>query len=213
MPDDTPQPPKEPESEQPNELTPEPVAELTLDILPAEPVQVEPSLTTEPPPELPAEASAEAEENPPTQAPPIETIESERAQSENEPFSEVKTTPLQEQPSAVPVVEIPTESEPNPPPAPQPTPQAPVPPFANFTTRAREMLAKARAAIQERKRKKLDRILILLNEKKNIGNDDVEKLLHVSDATATRYLNQLEREGKIVQVGKTGQSVRYVRSS
>jgi len=75
------------------------------------------------------------------------------------------------------------------------------------------MLVKARAAIQSRKRKKLDKILVLLDEKKNIGNDDVEKLIHVSDATATRYLNQLEKEGRILQVGKTGQSVRYVRSS
>lgn len=91
--------------------------------------------------------------------------------------------------------------------APPPTP----PPFTNFTTRAREMLIKARATIQSKKRKKLDKILVLLDEKKNIGNDDVEKLLHVSDATATRYLNQLEREGTIIQVGKTGQSVRYVK--
>jgi DeoR/GlpR family transcriptional regulator of sugar metabolism len=74
------------------------------------------------------------------------------------------------------------------------------------------MLSHARAAIQGRKRKKLDKILVLLNEKKNIGNDDVEKLLHVSDATAARYLSQLEREGKILQVGKTGAAVRYVLS-
>ncbi|MCL9972034.1 MAG: hypothetical protein NBV63_01320 [Candidatus Pacebacteria bacterium] len=66
--------------------------------------------------------------------------------------------------------------------------------------------------IQNRKRKKLDKILALLDSKKNIGNDDVEKLLHVSDATATRYLSQLEKEGKVIQVGKTGKSVRYVRS-
>ncbi|MFH1909864.1 MAG: hypothetical protein ABIJ72_01595 [bacterium] len=42
-----------------------------------------------------------------------------------------------------------------------------------------------------------------------IANDDVEKLLEVSDATAERYLNELEKEGLIKQVGKTGHSVYY----
>jgi Fic family protein len=37
----------------------------------------------------------------------------------------------------------------------------------------------------------------------------VEKLLHVSDATATRYLETLEKEGKIKQVGKTGKHTHY----
>ena len=44
-----------------------------------------------------------------------------------------------------------------------------------------------------------------------ITNDEVEKFLHVSDATATRYLSQLEKEGKIKQSGKTGHSVFYSR--
>jgi len=40
-------------------------------------------------------------------------------------------------------------------------------------------------------------------------NNDIEKLLGVSDATATRYLDELEKEGLIKQVGKTGASVYY----
>ena len=47
--------------------------------------------------------------------------------------------------------------------------------------------------------------------KAEITNDEVEKLLHVSDATATRYLEQLEKEGKIKQEGRTGQSVSYTK--
>ncbi|MBU0999386.1 winged helix-turn-helix transcriptional regulator [Patescibacteria group bacterium] len=43
-----------------------------------------------------------------------------------------------------------------------------------------------------------------------ITNNDVEKLLGVSDATATRYLDELEKEGKIRQIGTTGQGVYYV---
>lgn len=48
-----------------------------------------------------------------------------------------------------------------------------------------------------------------LNTKGKITNDEVEKLLHVSDATATRYLSLLEREGTIKQFGKIGAGVVY----
>jgi Fic family protein len=42
-----------------------------------------------------------------------------------------------------------------------------------------------------------------------ITNNDVEGLLGVSDATATRYLDELEKSGKIRQVGNTGRGVYY----
>ena len=42
-------------------------------------------------------------------------------------------------------------------------------------------------------------------------NNDVERMFAVSDATATNYLSELEKEGKIRQVGKTGRSVSYER--
>ena len=74
---------------------------------------------------------------------------------------------------------------------------------------AREFLGRARIAIQDRKRKKRDKIMLALTTKNKITNDEVEKLLHVSDATATRYLSALEKEGKIKQVGKTGHGVVY----
>ncbi|MFA5827507.1 MAG: hypothetical protein WC839_03345 [Candidatus Paceibacterota bacterium] len=83
---------------------------------------------------------------------------------------------------------------------------------------ARELLITARNAIQFRKRKKLDKVMSLFDKKKNgstsspqVTNDEVEKFLHVSDATATRYLSQLEKEGKIKQSGKTGKAVFYSR--
>lgn len=53
--------------------------------------------------------------------------------------------------------------------------------------------------------------MTLFLKKKNITNDEVEKYLHVSDATATRYLSILEKEGKIKQNGKTGKGVSYFR--
>ncbi len=77
--------------------------------------------------------------------------------------------------------------------------------------KARELLVKARNAIQFRKRKKLDRVMSLFLQQSKITNDEVEKFLHVSDATATRYLSQLEKENRIKQVGKTGKGVLYSR--
>ena len=74
---------------------------------------------------------------------------------------------------------------------------------------ARELLISARNAIQFRKRKKLDRVMSLFLQQSKITNDEVEKFLHVSDATATRYLSILEKDGKIKQNGKTGHTVSY----
>ncbi|MSU54806.1 MAG: hypothetical protein EXS48_03190 [Candidatus Staskawiczbacteria bacterium] len=76
---------------------------------------------------------------------------------------------------------------------------------------ARQLLISARNAIQFRKRKKLDRVMSLFLQQSKITNDEVEKFLHVSDATATRYLSILEKENKIKQVGKTGKAVSYSR--
>ena len=73
----------------------------------------------------------------------------------------------------------------------------------------RNLLTKARETIQFRKTKKLNKIIELLNKKEKISNNDVTLLLRVSDATATRYLNILQQEGKIQQSGKTGHSVFY----
>jgi hypothetical protein len=79
------------------------------------------------------------------------------------------------------------------------------------TSLARELLIKARNAIQFRKRKKLDKVMTMFLKKSKITNDEVEKFLHVSDATAERYLNTLEKENKIKQVGKTGHAVTYLK--
>lgn len=59
----------------------------------------------------------------------------------------------------------------------------------------------------ENKESNKRKILERLNNK--FTNADVENLLSVSDATATRYLDELEKEGKVKQVGKTGKHVYY----
>ncbi len=53
------------------------------------------------------------------------------------------------------------------------------------------------------------KILEFLNDNEKITNNDIEELCNVSNATAERYLDQLEKEGKIKQIGTVGQSVYY----
>ena len=122
--------------------------------------------------------------------------------------TEAVTTSETAQPST-PTAQIPP-NEPLPPePEPIQPPSAAAPVQTGILHAAREILVKARVAIQDRKRKKRDKIMLALTTKNKITNDEVEKLLHVSDATATRYLSALEKEGKIKQVGKTGHGVVY----
>ncbi|MCK5059754.1 MAG: hypothetical protein KAR00_01235 [Candidatus Pacebacteria bacterium] len=73
------------------------------------------------------------------------------------------------------------------------------------------LLVKARAKIQERRRKKLDKVVALFETKPQITNKDIQKLLRISSATAVRYLDILEAENRIKQVGNTGKSVFYTK--
>ena len=54
-----------------------------------------------------------------------------------------------------------------------------------------------------------ERIMVLMRERGELTNDDIEKMFGVSDATATRYLDKLEKEGKIIQIGREGRFVKY----
>lgn len=142
-----------------------------------------PSEPAQPVSEAAPESSAPAEVQQPPETQTAQIPASEPLPSEPEPIA--AQTPM-----PAPVVAAPTKS-------------------TNF---ARDLLNKARAAIQSRKQKKLEKILEFLNTKGKISNDEVEKLLHVSDATATRYLSALEKDGKIKQVGRTGKAVTYTKS-
>jgi|GEM_PF-1826906 len=49
------------------------------------------------------------------------------------------------------------------------------------------------------------------DSRQGIHNNDVEKLAEVSDATAGRYLSELEREGVLIQHGDEGSGVFYTK--
>ena len=61
----------------------------------------------------------------------------------------------------------------------------------------------------EQKAENKQKILSFVQEHGKIQNNDVEKLAGVSNATAERYLDELEKEGKLTQHGTIGQGVFY----
>ena len=63
-------------------------------------------------------------------------------------------------------------------------------------------LDKANAARLKKKEEAKEKVLELLNKQGKITNDEVEKMLGVSDSTAQRYLQELVKEGEITQQGE-----------
>lgn len=54
----------------------------------------------------------------------------------------------------------------------------------------------------EHKEQNLEKVMAIAREKGEIRNDDIQYVLGVSDATAERYLGELEAQGKLVQIGE-----------
>lgn len=61
--------------------------------------------------------------------------------------------------------------------------------------------ARMRTRVQEKKRARLEKIVALAAQKRLITNNDVENLLKVSDATATNYLSELVKTGRLKRSG------------
>lgn len=153
---------------------------------------------TSTPQTTPSEPLSSTNTETPAPSEPAQPVSEETAQSE----TSTAQTPVNEPIDIPPFDNSPTPLPQSPAPAPSPAPAG---------QSGRDLLVKARATIQQRKAKKLEKILSLFATKDKITNNEVEKLLHVSDATATRYLSALEKDGKIKQVGKTGKAVEYTR--
>ena len=167
-------------------------------------IEIKPVETT--PEELPPSASL-PEEKPlassNSETPELEPIKTESSTESNNIQADKKPAKQILEIKSEPV----SESKPEPKPITEIIPAVIV--ISKSKSIARELLVKARNMIQFRKRKKLDKIMTLFAKQTKITNDEVEKFMHVSDATATRYLKTLEKENKIKQSGKTGKSVFY----
>jgi putative ABC transport system ATP-binding protein len=72
-----------------------------------------------------------------------------------------------------------------------------------------ENITKANQVRHEHKEDGKHKVLAILQERGRIMNNDVENLLGISDATATRYLEELCKEGKLIREGKFGKGVFY----
>jgi predicted HTH transcriptional regulator len=53
------------------------------------------------------------------------------------------------------------------------------------------------------------KLLEFLKTRSPASNEDIRQALGVSSRSTVRYLNELEREGRVVQVGVIGQAVTY----
>lgn len=209
MSDDQNQPQNSIPEENPSPISPkEPTEQAPENTAHSEPTEV-PSEALE---SSPSDFEVKSTDIPPSNSTPAEAeneLKTEEKSSENkaeiEPVSEQKQEVPEPETAQIPVNE-PLESKTE---NPEPGPEKKISYLKS--QKLNELLVSARNAIQFRKRKKLNKIMSLFLEKSKITNDEVEKLLHVSDATATRYLSILEKENKIQQSGKTGKGVTYTR--
>lgn len=60
-----------------------------------------------------------------------------------------------------------------------------------------------------RKNANKEKVATLLAEKGELSNSDIREALGISDRSVIRYMDELEREGRVEQVGSTGRGVLY----
>lgn len=63
------------------------------------------------------------------------------------------------------------------------------------------------------KQRNLDSILKLFEGKKELSNEEIRVSLKVSPRSVVRYMDELERQGKVKQVGTIGRGVAYTLAS
>lgn len=60
-----------------------------------------------------------------------------------------------------------------------------------------------------RKQTNKQKALALLGNGRELGNEEIRESLDVSRQSVARYMNELEKEGKVEQVGDSGRGVTY----
>jgi len=79
------------------------------------------------------------------------------------------------------------------------------------TSTKEEFVGICKSAVEtaSQKEARKQKLLAFLKEKEELSNSEIRKALGVSSRTAVRYLDELEKEGKVEQVGKIGHAVTY----
>ncbi|MBU2524076.1 winged helix-turn-helix domain-containing protein [Patescibacteria group bacterium] len=80
--------------------------------------------------------------------------------------------------------------------------------YAYFKSAEKSAINPFVKAQSAKKEENKEAIVRYIREHGKIANNDAERLLKVSDATATNYLEELEQEGIVEQMGQ-GRSVYY----
>ena len=70
-------------------------------------------------------------------------------------------------------------------------------------------ICKSATETASQKEARKQKALAMLREKGDLSNSDIRQALGVSSRTAVRYLDELEKEGKVEQVGVVGHAVTY----
>ena len=172
----------------------EPIAETPVQATEPVPASVEPE-SSQPNGSTPTDLPPEAPESP-TSDIPTTPVESQNG-GVNEPESKPAEPPKEPQTEAVSATPVKPAPAPLTPVASQPQSLA----QQDQTGFIRALLAKANAKLHSNRQKKLDNLILMAQKKRTITNDDVQKLLRVSDATATRYLVKLVEQGHLARAG------------
>ena len=145
----------------------------------------------EPKPEEPAVTPPETSESAATEmsASPPESPEAPRAASPPAPLEEAQAPPAPE----------PAPQEP------EPRLETPAPPPLARSQDFREVIRQAKVRKHEAR---LEKLLAHVRERGRISNDEIQKLLRVSDATASRYAVELVRRGALRKAG-SGRAAYY----
>jgi len=79
------------------------------------------------------------------------------------------------------------------------------------TSTKEEFVGICKSAVEtaSQKEARKESALALLRERGELGNSEIRAMLGVASRTAVRYLDELEAEGKVEQIGKIGHSVTY----
>ncbi len=160
------------------------------------PTEPTPVATPEPTPTS-VEPVPAVEQTPPREPASGITIELPTSESKVEP-PEVAVPALEAEPASQNMASTPEQQAPA-----AKSQSAPIPKWS-ASDRVRATLKRA-----SKKETLLARVVALAKEKRRITNDDIEKLLHVSDATASRYGTILVKRGLLRREGK-GRGAFYV---
>ena len=79
------------------------------------------------------------------------------------------------------------------------------------TSAGEEFVGICKSAVEtaSQKEARKQKVLAMLREKGDLSNSEIRKELGISSRTAVRYLDELEAEGKLKQVGAIGHTVTY----